>query len=102
MPATRSRPLLRTIAAALFMAGACALALPLAGCGSSQQKAKGEQKPVVYNKEKLICKRTTPTGSHIPRMQCHRRVEVEQRRDGDQAKIRDLQHGSSIHLAPGN
>ena len=80
---------------------ACALALSLSatmlGCGSSRQQSSSDQQTaVLYNKDKVVCKRDNPTGSHIPRTRCYRRKDVQQRRDQDQRQLEDMKLGSAI------
>jgi hypothetical protein len=80
----------------LFVA-ACALLSPIAGCASSQQKKDGEPSAVLYNKNKMVCERESPTGSHIPRTRCFRRQEADQRRASDQSQIDAIKLGGAVN-----
>jgi hypothetical protein len=84
---------------------ACALALSLSGimlgCGGSRQQSSSDQQTaVLYNKDKVVCKRDNPTGSHIPRTRCYRRQEAQNRRENDQSQIEAIKLGGAIN-APG-
>jgi hypothetical protein len=83
---------------ALF-AAACALVSTL-GCASSQQQ-KGDTSAVLYNKDKMVCERDFPTGSHIPRTRCYRRQQADQRRASDQANVDAMKLGGAIDPTPG-
>lgn len=82
-----------------LFAAACALAL-ITGCASSQQK-NGEPSAVLYNKDKMVCERESPTGSHIPRTRCFKRQQADQRRASDQAKMDDIKLGGAVVSQPG-
>lgn len=79
-----------------LFAAACALLSTIAGCASSQQQKNGEPSAVLYNKNKMVCERESPTGSHIPRTRCFRRQETDQRRAQDQSTVDAIKLGSSI------
>jgi hypothetical protein len=84
-----------------FLAVTCALSLSMLGCGSGrQQTSQGQQTAVVYDKEKVVCKREHSTGSNIPVMRCYRRAEANQRRANDQAQIEALQQRSAVEPNP--
>lgn len=80
----------------LFVA-ACALLSTIAGCASSQQKKEGEPSAVLYNKNKMVCERESPTGSHIPRTRCFRRQEADQRRAHDQLTVDSIKLGGAVN-----
>jgi hypothetical protein len=79
-----------------FLAVTCALSLSMLGCGASQQSSKGDDTVVLYDKEKLVCKREHSTGSNIPVTRCYRRNEVNQRRDANQGQVEALRLQSRI------
>lgn len=83
-----------------FLAVSFVLSLSMIGCGSSQKASKGPEPVVLYDKEKLVCKREHSTGSHIPVTRCYRRAEAGQRRAQDQAQVEALQHQSAIEWNP--
>lgn len=85
---------------------ACALALSLTGtmlgCGGSRQQSSSDQQTaVLYNKDKVVCKRDNPTGSHIPRTRCYRRQDAQNRRDNDQSQVEAIKLGGAIATDPG-
>ena len=85
---------------------ACALALSLTGtmlgCGGSrQQSSSDQQSAVLYNKDKVVCTRDNPTGSHIPRTRCYRRQDAQNRRDNDQSQIEAIKLGGAISAPTG-
>ncbi|ACY19204.1 hypothetical protein Hoch_6740 [Haliangium ochraceum DSM 14365] len=79
----------------ILWAGSLALVIGSMGCGARQSQDEG--KTVVYNKEKMNCKREYPTGSHLPVMRCVDRQAEKDRRDADQNSVRDLQNRSAIN-----
>lgn len=84
-----------------LLAAACALSWTMLGCASSQQKSSSDQQTaVLYNKDKVVCKRDNPTGSHIPRTRCYRRQDAQNRRDNDQAQIEAIKLGGAIDPIP--
>lgn len=78
-----------------FLVAACALSWTTFGCGSSQQSSSGKQTAVVYDKDKVVCKRDNPTGSHIPVTRCYRRSDVNNRRDQDHRQIESIKLNSA-------
>jgi hypothetical protein len=85
-----------------LVVAACALAWTVVGCAASQQQSSGQETAVLYNKEKLVCKRDYPTGSHIPRTRCYKRQQVQQRRDQDQAQMESIKLGGAMDVSPGD
>lgn len=90
-----------------LLATACALLLPLSwtmlGCGSSrQQSSSSQQTAVLYNKDKVVCKRDNPTGSHIPRTRCYRKQDARNRQDRDQAQVEAIKLGGAMDVTPGD
>jgi hypothetical protein len=80
-----------------LLAAACALSWTMLGCASSRQQSSNDQQTaVLYNKDKVVCKRDNPTGSHIPVTRCYRRKEAQQRRDNDQRQIEAIKLGGAI------
>ena len=80
---------------------ACALTLSLSGtllgCGGSRQQSSSDQQTaVLYNKDKVVCTRDNPTGSHIPRTRCYRRQDTQNRRTNDQSQIEAIKLGGAI------
>jgi hypothetical protein len=80
---------------------ACALTLSLAGtmfgCGGSRQQSSSDQQTaVLYNKDKVVCTRDNPTGSHIPRTRCYRRQDTRNRRENDQKQVEAIKLGGTI------
>ncbi len=47
------------------------------------------------NEIKIICKKVTPTGSHIPRLMCQTSLQQENRRRQDQRAVEEFVRGSS-------
>lgn len=83
-----------------LFAAACALASTV-GCASSQKQKSGEPSAVLYNKDKMVCERDFPTGSHIPRTRCYRRQQADQRRASDQANVDAIKLGGAVDPTPG-
>lgn len=79
------------------LVAACALLSTLAGCASSSQQKSDEPSAVLYNKDKMVCERESPTGSHIPRTRCFRRREADQRRASDQSQIDAIKLGGAVN-----
>lgn len=77
---------LRRLQTALF-AAACALGAAAAGCATSGQK--GNQ---MYSVE---CTDSAPTGSHIARTKCYRRIDADERSRKDRASVEKLQFGTA-------
>ena len=80
-----------------LFAAACALLSVTAGCASSKQQKNGEPSAVLYNKNKMVCERESPTGSHIPRTRCFRRQETDQRRASDQSQVDAIKLNSAVN-----
>lgn len=85
-----------------LLAAACALSWTMLGCGSRQQSSSDQQTAVLYNKDKLVCKRDYPTGSHIPVTRCYQRKQAQQRRENDQGQMDAIKLGGAIDSNPGN
>lgn len=82
---------------------ACALSWTLLGCATSrQQSSSDKQTAVLYDKDKVVCKRDYPTGSHIPVTRCYQRRQSQQRRDADQAQIDAIKLGGAMDVSPGD
>jgi hypothetical protein len=64
------------------------IAMLLAGsaCGAPQTPTTEPDKVTTGDGE-VICKRETPTGSHLPRAQCRPRAEVEREREAVQREL---------------
>jgi hypothetical protein len=76
---------LRRLQTALF-AATCALGAA-AGCATSGQK--GNQ---MYSVE---CTDSAPTGSHIARTKCYRRIDADERTRKDRASMEKLQYDTA-------
>jgi hypothetical protein len=84
-----------------LLAAACALSWTMFGCAtSSKQSSSDQQTAVLYDKDKVVCTRDYPTGSHIPRTRCYRRNQAQQRRDADQAQIDAIKLGGAMDVTP--
>lgn len=84
-----------------LLAAACALSWTMLGCASNQQSSSKEPTAVLYNKEKVVCKRDYPTGSNIARTRCYRRSDAAARRASDQAQIETIKLGGAVVTKPG-
>lgn len=87
-----------------LLIAACAISWSMLGCGGSrqQQSSSSDQQAVLYNKDKVVCKRDYPTGSHIPVTRCYRRKDAQNRRDNDQSQIEAIKLGGAITAPGGN
>lgn len=80
------------------LVAACVMLSTIAGCASSSQQQKGDEpSAVLYNKDKMVCERESPTGSHIPRTRCFRRREADQRRANDQSQVDAIKLGGAVN-----
>lgn len=70
-----------------LLAAVCALSWTMIGCASRQKSSSDQQTSVLYDKEKVVCKRDYPTGSHIPVTRCYPRKGADQRRERDQSQV---------------
>jgi hypothetical protein len=81
-----------------LLAVVCALSWTMIGCGASRQKSKSDQQTsVLYDKEKMVCKRDYPTGSHIPVTRCYPRKGADQRRDRDQSTMDNMKLTGAVN-----
>jgi hypothetical protein len=80
----------------MLLVAACALSWTTFGCGSRQQASDGKRTSVLYDKDKLVCRRDNPTGSHIPVTRCYRRSDAQKRRDEDHRQVEAIKlHGAT-------
>lgn len=78
---------------AVFFAG---LLSATPGCLSTSQPDDAGAKQAKLDSERVRCRREYPTGSHISQMVCYRVQHVEDRRQSDQEKMRNMQIGGAI------
>jgi hypothetical protein len=77
----------RRVQSALF-AAACALGAAAAGCATT----KGGEGDKNYTVE---CTDTAPTGSHIARTKCYRRIDMDERTRRDRAQMEKIQYDTA-------
>ncbi|MCG8420357.1 MAG: hypothetical protein MJE77_20685 [Proteobacteria bacterium] len=72
---------------------ACCLALTVVSCATGKHAQSGDN-------DKVVCRETMPTGSHIPRKVCWKEHQVQDRRNSDQEKVRNMHIGSGVQPDP--
>jgi hypothetical protein len=53
----------------------------------------------IASRDKLVCRRETPTGSHLPVRICRWQSEIEERRQADQKLIGEMQEKARVRSA---
>ena len=81
----------------LVVAALCTVTIGFTGCAWGPNNAKQEE-PV--GKQKVVCVRDAPTGSHISQMVCYKKQDVNARRENDREKVRNMQIGGAVVPAP--
>lgn len=77
----------------LIVAALCILTMALTGCAWENTNSDKKQK---LGKQKVMCVRDAPTGSHITQLVCYRKTDVKARRQNDRERVRNLQIGGAV------
>ena len=76
-----------------ILAAACALGAA-AGCATSSKQQTGDKKYVT------VCTEDAPTGSHISRLKCYRKVDQDERTRQDRSNLEKMRSGTTRSVNP--